>query len=125
MDWAQYALPIILGLVIGVLVLLYRNNDYSSIKIISKKDFVNNMRRGQLVDVRKKEDFDKDKISGARNFRVAQIATEKSKLRKDLSTFIYCENGRKSHRVAKKMTRKGFRNIYVLGKGFNGYKETK
>lgn len=125
MEWTQYILPVALGLGIGFLVLLYRNTDYTSIKIISKTDFVNNMRRGQLVDIRSKEDFEKGKIAGARNFKVNQIAATKSKIRRDLSTFIYCDNGRKSHRAAKKMTKKGFRNIYVLANGYKGYIEAK
>lgn len=113
--WTDYAIAIVLGVAIGLLVMMYKNRDYSNIKKISKKDFINNMRKGQLVDVRSKEEFAKDKIKGARNFNARGALT----LRKDQSVFLYCSNGKKSYRVAKKLSNKDFTNIYVLAKGFN------
>jgi rhodanese-related sulfurtransferase len=112
--WTDYAIAIVLGVAIGLLVMMYKNRDYSNIKKISKKDFINNMRKGQLIDVRSKEEFAKDKINGARNFTARGALT----LRKDQSVFLYCANGKKSYRVAKKLSNKGFPNIYVLSKGF-------
>ena len=79
------------------------------------------MRKGQLIDVRKKDEFEQNKIIGARNFSSRQLSGKYSKLRKDLSIYIYCNNGKKSHRAAKKLTKNGYRNIYVLENGFNDY----
>lgn len=121
--WTDYLIPVILGLVIGVLLMMYRNNDYTTIKVINKKDFINNMRKGQLIDLRSPDEFANDKIKGARNYRSRQIAVEKSKLRRDQSVFLYCSNGKKSYRTAKKMTKKGFITIYVLAHGFNSIKD--
>ncbi len=121
MEYWSYAITIVLGLGIGLYIVSKKNIDHNAIHIISKKDFKANMRKGQLIDVRKKEEFNKNKIKGARNFKVSQISGKYSKLRKDLSIYIYCKNGRKSHRAAKKMTKNGYKNIYILENGFDNY----
>ena len=114
-------IAIVLGVGIGLLIVARKNVDHSTIHIINKKDFRSNMRKGQLIDVRKKDEYNQNKIKGARNFKVGQISGKFSKLRRDQSIYIYCNNGRKSHRAAKKMTKQGFKNIYVLKDGFNNY----
>jgi rhodanese-related sulfurtransferase len=117
----SYVIAIVLGALIGLLIVSRKNNDYSSIHIINKKDFQDNMRKGQLIDVRKKDMFEKDKIKGARNFKKSQFSTKFTKLRKDQSIYIYCSNGKISFKAAKKLTKSGFRNIYVLENGFQDY----
>ena len=114
-------IAIVLGVGIGLLIVSRKNVDHSTIHIINKDDFKNNMRKGQLIDIRKKEEYEQKKIKGARNFKSSQISGKYSKLRKDQSVYIYCNNGKKSHRTAKKMTKNGFKNIYILKNGFNDY----
>lgn len=121
MDLWSTVLAVVVGLVMGLLIVSRKNIDHSSIHIINKKDFKDNMRKGQLIDVRKKEEFEQNKIKGARNFNSRQLSGKYSKLRKDLSIYIYCNNGKKSHRLAKKLTKNGYRNIYVLENGFSDY----
>ncbi len=114
-------IAIVLGVGIGLLITARKNVDHSTIHTISKDDFKNNMRKGQLIDIRKKDDYKLNKIKGARNFTVGQVSGKHSKLRKDQSIYIYCNNGKKSYRTAKKMSKNGFKNIYILEKGFNDY----
>ena len=114
-------IAVVAGVVIGLLLVARKNVDHSTIHVINRKDFVSNMRKGQLVDVRKKDKFEQNKIKGARNFKSALIASKNSKLRRDQSVYLYCNNGRKSYRVAKKMTKHGFKNIYILEDGFENY----
>ena len=114
-------IAIVLGVGIGLLIVSRKNVDHSTIHIINKDDFKNNMRKGQLIDIRKKEEYEQKKIKGARNFKSSQISGKYSKLRKDQSVYIYCNNGKKSHRTAKKMTKNGYKNIYILKNGFNDY----
>ncbi|MEC9484798.1 MAG: rhodanese-like domain-containing protein [Candidatus Izemoplasma sp.] len=121
MDWIDIVLAIALGLGFGWLLMRYQNLDRSKLHIIDQETFENNMRKGQLIDVRKKDAYDKDKIKGARNFKKSQIVGKYSRLRKDQSVYIYCQNGRKSKRLAKKMIRDGFSDIYILEGGFNNY----
>lgn len=117
----SYVITISLGLIIGLIVVSYRKVDRSAYHVINKEDFKNNMRKGQLIDVRKKNEFKANKIKGARNFTVGQLSGKYSKLRKDSSVYLYCNNGRKSLRTARKMSKKGFKNIYILENGFNKY----
>ncbi len=114
-------IAVIVGVAMGLVIVAKRNVNHDAIHIINREDFVKNMRKGQLVDLRKKEDFEQKKIKGARNFKPNQIATKNSKLRKDQSVYLYCSNGKKSNRTAKKMSKEGFKNIYILEKGFENY----
>ena len=117
----SYVITISLGLIIGFLIVSYRKVDRSAYHVINKEDFKSNMRKGQLIDVRKKDEFKVKKIKGARNFTVGQLSGKYGKLRRDASIYLYCNNGRKSLRAAKKMTKQGYKNIYILENGFNNY----
>ena len=121
MNFWSVALAVVLGGGLGWLMVRNQNTDYTKIHEIPKKDFVGNMRKGQLVDIRKKEEFEQGKIKGARNFRVGDMTQKYSKLRLDQAVYLYCSNGRKSKRVAKKLVRKGFKAVYILEGGFNNY----
>jgi rhodanese-related sulfurtransferase len=123
MDFWSIALAVVLGGGLGWLMVRNQNTDYSKIVVIPKEDFVNNMRKGQLIDIRKKELFEQDKIKGARNFKVAQMTQKYSKLRYDQAIYLYCKNGRKSKRAARKLVRKGFKAVYVLEGGFESYNQ--
>jgi len=120
MDLWQLALAIVIGLSIGLLLSRNKNVNYDSIFTIKEEDFLKNMRKGQLIDIRKKEDFDKDKIKGARNFKVGKLTGKYTPLRKDLPVFLYCKNGKKSKRAAKKLSKASYQTIYILEDGFNG-----
>jgi rhodanese-related sulfurtransferase len=120
MDIWQIGLAIVIGLSIGLLLSRNKNVDFDSIFTIKEEDFLKNMRKGQLIDIRKKEEFEKDKIKGARHFKVGKLTGKFSPLRKDLPIFLYCKNGSKSKRVAKKLSKAGYKTIYILEGGFNG-----
>lgn len=101
----------------------YKNSDYSNVFTINLKDFISNMRKGQLIDVRKKIEDKDDKIKGSRHFAPRKIKSKNVNLRKDLSVYLYCENGKLSKRVARKLSKNGFSNIYILSNGYENYKE--
>jgi len=121
MDFTNIAIAVVAGLLLGWLLMRNKNIDYSKIHIISKEDFVQNMRKGQLIDIRKTDAFEQDKIKGARNFRSSEITSKYSKLRKDLSIYIYCQNGKKSKRLSKKLAKANFKDVYILEGGFDAY----
>lgn len=121
MDFANVAIAVVAGLMLGWLIMRNKKVDYSKIHVINKEDFVKNMRKGQLVDIRKKEDFEQDKIKGARNFKASLLTSKYSKLRRDQSIYLYCTNGRKSKRIAKKLAKSNFSDIYILEGGFQAY----
>ena len=65
---------------------------------------------------------DKDKIKGSRHFKPSRAKAKNVNLRKDLSVYLYCENGKSSKKVARKLSRNGFKNLYVLSEGYANYK---
>lgn len=123
MDFLDIVLAIGAGILIGYVAMRYMNVDRSKIHLIDKDDFMSNMRKGQLIDIRKTSVYEKDKIKGARNFRAGGLTAKYSKLRKDQSVYLYCQNGRKSWRTARAMSRKDYSDIYVLKGGYNSLLE--
>ena len=118
MDWYTVVLAAGLGLLLGWMMTQRNKRKPEAVHIISKDDFYSNMRKGQLVDVRKEKEFEMGKIKGARNFTGAQLTGKYSKVRKDKSVYIYCSNGRKSKRIAGKMSGQGYVAIYILQGGY-------
>ncbi|KFZ27116.1 MAG: Thiosulfate sulfurtransferase GlpE [Candidatus Izimaplasma bacterium HR2] len=116
-------ISIVAGIGIGLVMMYYKNTDYSNVFVLNLKDFTANMRKGQLIDVRKKIIDENNKIKGSRHFTPSKVKSKSVNLRKDLSVYVYCDNGKLSKRVAKKLSRNGFNNIYVLSNGYLNYKE--
>ncbi len=121
MSVSSVIIAIIAGLGLGWFMVRNKNVDFSKIHFINRNDFINNMRKGQLIDIRKKEAFEQDKIKGARNFKVGDLTSKYSKLRKDQSIYLYCSNGKKSKRVAKKLIRNNTSDVYILEGGIKAY----
>lgn len=115
-------ISIVAGIGIGLVMMYYKNTDYSNVFVLNLKDFTANMRKGQLIDVRKKIIDENDKIKGSRHFTPSKVKSKSVNLRKDLSVYVYCDNGKLSKRIAKKLSRNGFSNIYVLSNGYLNYK---
>ncbi len=122
-DLSSIAIAIALGLTLGWLMTRNKDADYTNIHIINKEDFSKNMRRGQLVDIRKKDAYETDKIKGARNITVGSMTSKYPKIRKDLPVYMYCGNGSKSKRAAKKLIRNQYKAVYVLQGGFENYNQ--
>ena len=74
MDILTIVLASVAGILIGLLVTNSKKYDYTNIKFLTVEDFQKNMRKGQLIDIQKKDEFEKDKIKGARNFPEARIS---------------------------------------------------
>ncbi len=122
MTFWSLIISVVAGLGIGLIIMFSKNQDFSNVFVINLKDFTANMRKGQLIDVRKKIIDEKDKINGSRHFVPRKIRSKKVNLRKDLSVYLYCKNGKLSKRIAKKLSKNGFKNLYVLSQGYENYK---
>lgn len=116
-QWWTWVIAIVVGVTLGLLMNRNKKGNPIAVHIISKEDFFNNMRKGQLIDIRKKAEFEENKIKGARNFKPAQLTGKYSKVRKDKSVYLYCNNGNKSKRLAKKLGRDDYAAVYVLQGG--------
>ena len=121
MDLWSILIAAALGLGLGWIMIRNNNTDFTRIHMLERNEFMDNMRKGQLVDIRKKEAFETDKIKGARHIKSSEIGTKYSKLRHDQSVYIYCQNGRKSKRNARKLARNNYPDIYVLVGGMDAY----
>lgn len=123
MGWLSWVIAIVLGVGLGLIINTRKPINRSIIHLVNEEDFKNNMRKGQLIDIRKSDDFEQDRIKGARNFTPRHITSKYSKVRKDQSVFLYCNNGKKSLRLAKKMSKENYKAIYVLEAGLEGMKK--
>lgn len=124
-NFYSLAIAVVLGLGLGWIMVRNKNVDYTKISYLKRDDFVQNMRKGQLVDIRKKVDFEKDKIKGARNFKVSSITGKSTRLRKDQAVYVYCQNGKKSKSAAKKLLKNNYNIVYVLKGGLDAYNNPK
>jgi len=118
MDWYTIVIAVALGLLMGWIMTQRNKRKPEAVHVISKEDFFNNMRKGQLIDVRKEKEFEADRVKGARNFTAAQLTGKYPKIRKDKSVYMYCQNQRKSKKIANKMSGIGYSAIYILEGGF-------
>jgi rhodanese-related sulfurtransferase len=117
-----WVLPIALGLILGLLLALRKKYDYSQVILLKPEDFRANMRKGQLIDVRRKDEYDRRRINGSRNFPKMSIFASLYKMRKDQPIFLYDTiNGLLLKRVSHKLIRKGFHPVYVLETGLEKY----
>lgn len=117
-----WILPIGLGLLLGILISLRKNHDYSQIILLKPEEFRLNMRKGQLIDIRSHEAYSSKRINGSRNFEKMSLFGSLHKIRKDQPVFLYDEtNGLHIRRVSRKLIKKGFHPIYVLETGIENY----
>ncbi|OQX94126.1 MAG: hypothetical protein B6I17_00270 [Tenericutes bacterium 4572_104] len=119
-DVMNWLLPISLGLLLGYYIATRKKTDPDSIIIMNPEEFRNNMRKGQLFDIRKEEEFKKSKINGSRNFPKRSLLASLYKIRKDQAVFLYSDTDKGVvKKVANKLSKKGYNPIYILKGGFN------
>ncbi|MDD3113958.1 MAG: rhodanese-like domain-containing protein [Candidatus Izemoplasmatales bacterium] len=114
----EWVLPIGLGLVVGIMITMRKKYDFSQIVFLEPEEFRLNMRKGQLIDVRREDNFNHRRINGSRSFPNRTVFSSLSRLRRDQAIFLYDENCKNSvKRIAKKLIKKGFKPVYVLKNG--------
>ena len=117
-----WVLPIGLGLVLGLLISMRKNHDYSQIILLKPEDFRLNMRKGQLIDIRSHEAFETKRINGSRNFEKMSLFASLHKIRKDQAIFLVDEsNNLHVKKVSRKLIKKGYHPVYVLESGIEKY----
>lgn len=118
----EWLIPISVGLLAGILISSRKRHDYSQLIYLESEEFRLNMRKGQLLDLRKKEEFESKKINGSRNFPNRSLFAELHKLRKDQAVFIYDNSGSNPVKnVGKKLIKKGFKPVYILKGGLESW----
>ena len=88
------------------------------------KQLQNNRDELALIDVREKEDADKEMIPGAVHvsrgmleYNIDQVTTDKDK-----KIVLYCGGGSRSALAAASLQKMGFRNVHSLAGGFKAWK---
>jgi rhodanese-related sulfurtransferase len=116
-DWI---LPIVLGLLIGILLSTRKKHDYSQIQTLPADQFSQNMRKGQLIDTRREDQFRKGHILGSRHYPKQTVFEHLPKLRKDQPIYLIVDGTAVfTSTLARKLIRKGFRPVYLLEGGLD------
>jgi rhodanese-related sulfurtransferase len=122
LNITQWVLPIGLGILLGAVIAYKRGSENLKITYLEPEDFRSNMRKGQLIDIRIKEDYDLEKINGSRNFPKKELLRNLYKLRKDQAVFLYHDDDRGLVKtIGNKLLKKGYRPVYVLKGGFKNW----
>lgn len=116
MSALTWVLVIGAGLLIGWFIATKRNsNTGDQVIFLKAEEFRANMRKGQLIDIRKDEEYNGSKILGSRNFPKREIFQNLYKLRSDQAVFLYANTDSGLIKgVAKKLVKKGFKPVYIL-----------
>lgn len=118
-DWL---LPIGFGLLLGMLIATRKNVDHSQLIYLEEEDFAKNMRKGQLIDIRKDAPFAEGHISGSRHFPDRSVFQNLHKLRTDQAVFLVGTGKRNpDYGIAVKLFKKGYHPIYILKGGMENW----
>ncbi len=114
-DWV---LPIVLGLLIGILLSTRKKHDFTQVHVMKAEEFAQGMRKGQLIDIRSDEAYKHVRINGSRHFAKRSVLANLPKFRKDQPVYLYDETlSPQLKNIAKAMIRKGFKPVYLLEGG--------
>jgi len=118
-DLLSWAVPIAIGLFIGYLIATRGKGKSDQVMTMEAEEFRANTRKGQLVDIRKSDKFETEKINGSRNFPGRDVFAGLFKLRNDQAIFLYSDSDKGAIKsVAKKLVKKGYMPVYILKGGF-------
>ena len=115
-NWASILFTVLLALILFVVVYM-RNTMKKSVTYLNETDFANVMRKGQLIDIRKKDEFDEGHINGSRNIPLGALNKSFSKLRGDQPIYLVCADGKACKRATMLLISKNFSDVYSLEGG--------
>ncbi|MCL2559974.1 MAG: rhodanese-like domain-containing protein [Turicibacter sp.] len=120
MNWTLIFFSVLAGASIAIFFYV-RSTMKKSVTFLSEKEFGNAMRKGQLIDIRKKDDFNEGHINGSRNIPIGALNKSFSKLRTDQTIYLVCSEGKAAKRAAVLLSSKGFSNICALDGGIKNW----
>lgn len=88
---------------------------------IEEEEFKAGMKKGQLIDLREKDEFRAEHILGARNMAYTTFKEVMPSLRKDQPIYLYDQRRSLSVRAAYKLKKAGYDHIYILKGGFQDW----
>lgn len=120
-NWAPILFTGLLILILFVIVYMRRGTMKKNVTYLNEQAFASLMRKGQLIDIRKKDEFNKGHINGARNLPFTQLNRSFNKLRSDQPIYLVCANGKASKRATMFLISKNFTHIYALEGGMTSW----
>ncbi|MGC6770202.1 rhodanese-like domain-containing protein [Enterococcus sp. LJL128] len=118
----------VLNIILGAILLMMVGNvlytfilGKTTAKLLTDDEFKEGMRKAQVIDVREKDSFDAGHILGARNVPSSQLKTGMQSIRKDQPVYLYDQRRSTSLRVARKLKKAGYQELYVLKEGYDNW----
>ena len=88
-----------------------------------KPAYFEDIKDSLLVDIRSKEEFEKETIEGAIHIFTPELRTRYTELPKDKKVILFCNTGFQSYVASRILLQRGFNNVYSLTAGIELYKE--
>ena len=120
MNWASIVFTALLALILFAIIYM-RTTMKKNITYLNEAAFATVMRKGQLIDIRKKSEFDEGHINGARHIPLGALSKSFSKLRSDQPIYLVCADGKASRRATMLLISKNFSDVYALEGGIAGW----
>ena len=95
----------------------------SSLEVAEFAEMINDPSEKVILDVRTPEEFNEGHIRYAKliNFYDEDFKQQIGQLDKQVPVYVYCASGVRSDKAATLLREEGFREVYVLKKGFNAW----
>lgn len=108
----------------GLLSVLFRKRDYTSINGSQLQKMLNNSSNILILDVRSLGEYKTGHIPNARNIPVDTLSSKLPSLSayKDSDIVVYCASGGRSSRASDILSNNGFNKVYKLSGGVSSYK---
>ncbi|MGM0123896.1 rhodanese family protein [Enterococcus sp. AZ194] len=119
--WLVNIVLIAIILVIAGYELYIRIMGKRSAKTLTEEEFREGMRKAQIIDVREKDMFDAGHVLGARNIPYSVLKQSYGSIRKDQPVYLYDQKKSMSIRAASKLRKQGYKEIYLLKGGYDGW----
>ncbi len=95
------------------------------VTVVNANEFANLKNKNQLVDVRDKEQFNKEHIVGARNIPLKSLNSAETKLFKNKPVYLYCNSGKTALKGASILLKQDFNEIVVMKDKLENYPSKK
>lgn len=97
----------------------------SSLDVASFEEAINDGSNKVILDVRTLEEFHEGHIRNATliDFKSNDFKSKVGELDKGTPVYVYCASGIRSDKAAAVMKEEGFREVFMLTGGFNGWLE--
>ena len=114
---------VFVALIVGIasFIIASRRTMRKNITFLSEEDFANSMRKAQLIDIRKKDEFEAGHVNGSRNIPLVMLNKNLNKLRNDQPIYLVCNDGKLARRATAVLVMKNYSNIYGLAGGLNSW----